>query len=90
MSDYKLDMNQRIDVEEVLKDLESYRPRRRGWVWREKAPSRWATTRTFSSPTAIFAPKSPSSVEKSYKKKPPEHAQVAFLIIPAIPTVARR
>ena len=37
MADYKLNMNERIDVEEVLKDLESYRPRRRGWVWREKA-----------------------------------------------------
>ena len=30
MSDYKLQKNERIDVEEVLKDLEHYRPRRRG------------------------------------------------------------
>ena len=37
MSDYKLQKNERIDVEEVLKDLEHYRPRRRGWVWRTPA-----------------------------------------------------
>ena len=30
MSDYKLEMDQRIDVEEILRDLEHYRPRRRG------------------------------------------------------------
>ena len=37
MADYKLQMDQRIDVEEILRDLDQYRPRRRGWVWREKA-----------------------------------------------------
>ena len=38
MSDYKLDPNKNIDVSEILKDLENYRPRRRGWTWREPAP----------------------------------------------------
>ena len=38
MSDYKLDPNQNIDISEILKDLEHYRPRRRGWTWREPAP----------------------------------------------------
>ena len=37
MSDYKLDPNKNIDVSEILKDLENYRPRRRGWTWREPA-----------------------------------------------------
>ena len=37
MADYKLQMDQRIDVEEILRDLDQYRPKRRGWVWREKA-----------------------------------------------------
>lgn len=32
---YKLDPNNNIDVAEVLKDLEHYHPRRRGWTWRE-------------------------------------------------------
>lgn len=31
----KLPINKKIDVEEILKDLESYRPKRRGWTWRE-------------------------------------------------------
>jgi D-ornithine 4,5-aminomutase subunit beta len=32
-----LDINKKIDVSEILKDLESYRPKRRGWTWREKS-----------------------------------------------------
>jgi D-ornithine 4,5-aminomutase subunit beta len=31
----KLDPNKKIDIKELLNDLESYRPRRRGWHWRE-------------------------------------------------------
>ncbi|MBS3994981.1 MAG: cobalamin-dependent protein [Alkaliphilus sp.] len=31
-----LDINEKIDVKEILKDLENYRPKRRGWVWRQK------------------------------------------------------
>jgi len=29
-----LDKNVKIDVEEILQDLESYRPRRKNWIWR--------------------------------------------------------
>jgi len=32
----KLKPNEKIDVKTILKDLEYYRPKRRGWVWREK------------------------------------------------------
>ena len=32
----KLDPNKKIDIEELLKDLDKYRPKRRGWTWREK------------------------------------------------------
>ena len=39
MSDYKMKKNERIDVEEILQDLEHYRPRRRGWTWRQPAPA---------------------------------------------------
>lgn len=35
MSDYKLTPDKPIDVEEILKDLKDYRPRRRGWRWRK-------------------------------------------------------
>ena len=30
--------NNRLDIDKVLEDLESYRPRRRGWTWRKPAP----------------------------------------------------
>ncbi|HHW26399.1 MAG TPA: LuxR family transcriptional regulator, partial [Firmicutes bacterium] len=33
-----LDPNKKIDIQELLKDLERYRPRRKGWVWRKKVP----------------------------------------------------
>lgn len=35
MSEYKLDPKNKIDVEEIIKDLDKYRPKRRGWTWRE-------------------------------------------------------
>ena len=31
----ELKPNQKLDIKELLKDLESYRPKRRGWHWRE-------------------------------------------------------
>jgi D-ornithine 4,5-aminomutase subunit beta len=31
-----LKKNKKLDIEEILKDLENYRPRRHGWHWREK------------------------------------------------------
>lgn len=31
----KLDVNEKIDVRNILEDLENYRPKRRGWTWRE-------------------------------------------------------
>lgn len=30
-----LDINKKIDIPELLKDLETYQPRRKGWHWRE-------------------------------------------------------
>lgn len=32
----ELNENKKIDVEEVLKDLEHYKPKRKGWHWREE------------------------------------------------------
>lgn len=34
MSDMKLRHNEKLDVENILKDLDQYRPKRRGWTWR--------------------------------------------------------
>ncbi|AZR74331.1 LuxR family transcriptional regulator [Anoxybacter fermentans] len=32
----KLDPNKKINIDELLQDLENYRPRRKGWTWRKK------------------------------------------------------
>ena len=32
----KLDPNRKLDIEEVLSDLDRYRPKRKGWTWRQK------------------------------------------------------
>jgi D-ornithine 4,5-aminomutase subunit beta len=32
-----LNLETRMDVKEILNDLENYRPKRRGWTWREKS-----------------------------------------------------
>jgi D-ornithine 4,5-aminomutase subunit beta len=34
----KLSLDQRLDVGELLRDLEHYRPRRKGWTWRRRVP----------------------------------------------------
>ena len=39
MSEYKLEKDVKIDVAKILEDLEHYRPRRRGWTWREPVPN---------------------------------------------------
>lgn len=38
MSDFKLTYNEKLDVENILKDLDKYRPKRRGWTWRTPVP----------------------------------------------------
>ena len=35
MSDFKLEPNEKLDVRSILKDLDQYAPRRRGWTWRK-------------------------------------------------------
>ncbi|MEG1528536.1 MAG: D-ornithine 4,5-aminomutase subunit OraE [Clostridia bacterium] len=37
--DYQLPPNKKLDVKEILKDLEHYVPRRFGWTWREPNPN---------------------------------------------------
>ncbi|KAB3527650.1 D-ornithine 4,5-aminomutase subunit OraE [Alkaliphilus serpentinus] len=31
----KVDINQKMDINDILSDLENYRPKRRGWTWRK-------------------------------------------------------
>lgn len=32
--------NERLDIREILKDLENYRPNKRGWLWRDISPQK--------------------------------------------------
>jgi len=38
MSDIKLNHNEKLDIDNILKDLDKYRPKRRGWTWRKVEP----------------------------------------------------
>ena len=38
MSEFKLKHNEKLDIENILKDLDQYRPKRRGWTWRTPVP----------------------------------------------------
>jgi len=38
MSEIKLKRNEKLDVENIMKDLDKYAPRRKGWTWRIPAP----------------------------------------------------
>ena len=31
----ELKPNEKLDIENILKDLDKYRPKRRGWTWRK-------------------------------------------------------
>ena len=39
MSDMILKHNEKLDVANILKDLDKYEPRRKGWTWRKPAPN---------------------------------------------------
>lgn len=38
MKNGKIDANEKLDIENILKDLDKYRPTRRGWTWRKPEP----------------------------------------------------
>ena len=33
-----MNVNEKLDIRAILTDLEHYRPKRRGWVWRDQQP----------------------------------------------------
>ena len=39
MADFELKPNEKLDVREILKDIDKYEPRRRGWTRRKPAPN---------------------------------------------------
>jgi len=64
MPDYKLRPDAALDVREILRDLQHYRPRRRGWTWRVPAPGLKMGSFTY---------KDASTPLKRYVPLPPAH-----------------
>ena len=64
MPDYKLRPDAALDVREILRDLQHYRPRRRGWTWRVPAPGLKMGSFTY---------KDASKPLKRYVPLPPAH-----------------
>lgn len=52
MSDMNLIHNEKLDVEYILKDLDKYRPKRRGWTWRTVQPGMQMGPFTYRDATA--------------------------------------
>lgn len=48
MPDYSLDPHKKLNIEQILENLESYRPRRRGWTWRKPVPQQELGPFTYS------------------------------------------
>jgi hypothetical protein len=36
---HRTSLTKNVDMEEILKDLDKYAPRRKGWTWRKKDPA---------------------------------------------------
>lgn len=51
----KLSPDGKLDVREVLRDLESYRPRRKGWTWRTRVPEHACGPFTFKDASGDLA-----------------------------------
>jgi D-ornithine 4,5-aminomutase subunit beta len=45
---YRMDPGQKIDIREILRDLANYRPRRKGWTWRNRRPGQKIGPFTYS------------------------------------------
>ncbi|WP_347560219.1 D-ornithine 4,5-aminomutase subunit OraE [Clostridium sp. JN-9] len=61
-----IDENEKLDIKAILKDLDKYEPKRRGWHWREKHSSGVVGEFTYS------------SISKSLKKSQPLPAARSF------------
>jgi D-ornithine 4,5-aminomutase subunit beta len=48
----KLDPDKKLDIGEVLKDLDQYRPRRKGWSWRKRMPDQQIGSFTYNDTSA--------------------------------------
>ncbi len=69
----KLDKNTKLDLNEILDSLESYRPRRKGWSWRERlAPNTLVGKLAFSECSRDLAQSIPLPAAKYFDNIDPQ------------------
>ena len=68
----KLDKNEKLNIEEILKDLDKYKPRRRGWTWRKEAPALKLGQHSFNEMSAPLANSVPLPSAKYFDNIDPQ------------------
>lgn len=71
-----LDPNQKIDIGELLKDLENYHPRRTGWTWRKEIPNQKMGPFTYKETSAPLDRSVPLPASKYFGWIDPQPANV--------------
>ena len=68
----KLTPDKKLDVREVLKDLDSYRPKRKGWTWRTKTRNRQVGPFIYKDSSADLKNSVPLSVAPAFENIDPQ------------------
>ena len=72
----RLDPNQKMDIGELLKDLENYHPRRTGWSWRKEMPNQKMGPFTYKETSAPLDRSVPLPASKYFGWIDPQPANV--------------
>lgn len=72
----KLDENKKLDVEELLKDLDKYEPKWRGWHWREKKENTKIGEFTYREMSAPLKKSEPLPAARSFDNIDPQPVAV--------------
>ncbi len=66
----------KINIEEILKDLKDYKPRRRGWAWREQVDSQELASYTFKDTSKNLKHSVPLPASKYFSNIDPQPKEV--------------
>lgn len=72
----KLTPDKKLDIREVLKDLDSYRPKRKGWTWRTKTRNRQVGPFIYKDSSADLKNSVPLSVAPAFENIDPQSNMV--------------
>ena len=72
----KLTPDKKLDVREVLKDLDSYRPKRKGWTWRTKTRNRQVGPFIYKDSSADLKNSVPLSTAPAFENIDPQSNMV--------------